>query len=687
MKANEVNFNIFLSQSKTQFIIPVYQRNYDWNKQQCKQLLDDILHVGSFDEIKSHFIGSIVFIHDDVYSTSRIRELTIIDGQQRLTTLTILYIAILNLAKKLNDDMLVSEIEETYLINKFAEESEKLKLKPTENNFSALKYLLTNVENVEYKEFSRVIDNYNYFKTRVSEENLEIILKGISKLIFVEISLEREKDDPQRIFESLNSTGLELSQADLIRNYILMGLKYSDQLKIYEKYWKVIENNSYNKELNISKVSEFIRDFLTIENREIPNKNKVYQEFKNKYKVTDVDELEKILKKMTRYSVYYSKLINPKNELDGDIRKNLQYINKVEINVSYPFLLEVYNDFSNSIINKGIFIEILEAIQTFAWRRFIVGLPTNALNKIFMRLYEDIDVSDYLGSLYKSLLRKKSTQRFPKDNEVKSILKEKDVYGISSKNRTYLFERLENYQNQEPVNIENNPDITTEHIFPQNPDEEWKLKLSDNEFTIIKEKYLNSIANLTLSGNNGKLGNKYFLEKKEMNIEGKEQGYKYSRLWLNRYLNQINKWGIDELEERYNILEDRFLKVWKYPNVVIEEEEENGEINIFDADDPTGKRLEYAILLDQKIDVKNITELYKIVIKTLFELNPEIFFVTDLGEKINLTKDKDRLNREFLINDVYYIETTLDSKTKFERLKYALTLMELTDELIIKYSK
>lgn len=687
MKANEVNFNNFLSQSKTQFIIPVYQRNYDWTKQQCKQLLDDILHVGSFDEIKSHFIGSIVFIHDDVYSTSRIRELTIIDGQQRLTTLTILYIAILNLAKKLNDTMLVSEIEETYLINKFAEESEKLKLKPTENNFSALKYLLINVENVEYKEFSRVIDNYNYFKTRVSEENLEVILKGINKLIFVEISLEREKDDPQRIFESLNSTGLELSQADLIRNYILMGLKYSDQLRIYEKYWKVIENNSYNKELNISKVSEFIRDFLTIENREIPNKNKVYQEFKNKYKVTDVDELEKILKKMTRYSVYYSKLINPKNELDGDIRKNLQYINKVEINVSYPFLLELYNDFSNSIINKGIFIEILETIQTFAWRRFIVGLPTNALNKIFMRLYEDIDVSDYLGSLYKSLLRKKSTQRFPKDNEVKSILKEKDVYGISSKNRTYLFERLENYQNQEPVNIENNPDITTEHIFPQNPDEEWKLKLSDNEFTIIKEKYLNSIANLTLSGNNGKLGNKYFLEKKEMNIEGKEQGYKYSRLWLNRYLNQINKWGIDELEERYNILEDRFLKVWKYPNVVIEEEEENGEINIFDADDPTGKRLEYAILLDQKIDVKNITELYKIVFKTLFELNPEIFFVTDLSEKINLTKDKDKLNREFLINDVYYIETTLDSKTKFERLKYALTLMELTDELIIKYSK
>ena len=239
MDANDLNLMEFLGQRKTRYIIPVYQRNYDWKLEQCKQLLEDILMCGKNGKIRAHFIGSIVYIHDDIYSASRIKELTVIDGQQRLTTITLIWIVILELAKKLERHELVEEIYESYLVNK--REEEKLKLRPTENNDKALRYLLDGDEDEDFNEYSRLIENYQYFNSKINAENLDTVLKGLDKLMFVEISLERGKDDPQRIFESLNSTGLELSQADLIRNFVLMGLKYKDQKKIYERYWQHIE--------------------------------------------------------------------------------------------------------------------------------------------------------------------------------------------------------------------------------------------------------------------------------------------------------------------------------------------------------------------------------------------------------------------------------------------------------------
>ena len=204
MKANETKVEEFLSSNKIQFIIPVYQRNYDWTTIQCKQLLDDILEVGRTDTMSAHFVGSIVYIHDDVYQTSRIKKLTIIDGQQILTTLILIYIVLYKLAIEIDNSSLEQEILETYLINKFASEDEKLKLRPTENNDKALQFLLRSKPKDEFRGYSRMIDNFDYFRERIVKENINIILNGLSKLMFVEISLDREKDDPQRIFESLN---------------------------------------------------------------------------------------------------------------------------------------------------------------------------------------------------------------------------------------------------------------------------------------------------------------------------------------------------------------------------------------------------------------------------------------------------------------------------------------------------
>jgi len=557
MKANETKVEDFLSSNKTQFIIPVYQRNYDWTTGQCKQLLDDILEVGFSKKMNAHFIGSIVYVHDDVYTASRIKELTIIDGQQRLTTLTLIYLVLFRLAKNLQNEGLVSEISETYLINKFSPDEEKLKLRPTENNDKALKYLLRSDENEEYIDFSKLIDNFNYYKGRITEENYHVVLKGLSKLMFVEVSLDREKDDPQRIFESLNSTGLELAQADLIRNYILMGLNRKDQNKIYQNYWEIIEKFAKDETLNISRVSDFIRDYLTLINKNIPNKGKVYLEFKAKYPTSTFEELEENLFGIKSLVKYYNKLLNSKNESDKEIRLQLDYINRLEINVAYPFLMKVYEDYYNSSIDKATFIKVLDLVQSFTWRRFIIGLPTNALNKIFMNLYDKVDNQNYLFSIQKSLLQRTGVQRFPKNSEVIDSLKVKDVYNIKSKNRTYLLERLENFENREPVLIDGNQDITIEHIFPQNPDPKWKIELGIDDFNFIKDNYLNTIANLTLSGNNGKLGNKSFSDKRD--LEG--AGYKDSRLWLNKYLTTLEKWDKIEIESRFDLIAERVLKI------------------------------------------------------------------------------------------------------------------------------
>ncbi|KGQ24936.1 hypothetical protein JP33_07605 [Gallibacterium anatis CCM5995] len=682
MKANETKVEDFLSSNKTQFVIPVYQRNYDWDTYQCKQLLDDILEVGINHNRNAHFIGSIVYVHDDIYTSSRIKELSIIDGQQRLTTLTLIYLAIYRFAIENGDKDRQIEILETYLTNKFSGQEEKLKLRPTENNDKAIKYLLRGDSKEEFNHFSKVIENFNYFKSRITAENIEIVLKGLSKLMFVEISLDREKDDPQRIFESLNSTGLALSQADLIRNYILMGLSYDEQTEIYNNYWEIIENLAKDEKNNINKVSDFIRDYLTLVNNTIPTKNSVYLAFKSKYPNTNVKELKSHLYQIKSLAKYYNKLLNPQNESDKEIKLQLEYINKLEVNVAYPFLMKVYEDYSQNIINKQIFINILELTQSFVWRRFIVGVPTNALNKLFMSLYKEIDQNDYLFSLQKNLLTRTGAQRFPKDNEVKENLKVKDVYNIKPKNRTYLLERIENFENKESVIIEGNNEITIEHIFPQNPDPKWKIDLGEEQYNTIKENYLNTIANLTLSGNNGTLGNKDFITKRDM----ENAGYKDSRLWLNKYLSTAERWNLEELDNRFTILSERFLKIWQIPDIQIDSHN-NDEVNIFDAEEPTHKKLEYAIFFNQKIQVNQVAKLYAEVFKKLFELQAELFFTTDLSEKIEIKKDPKELRQAIPINEIYFIEGNLDNINKFERIKYALQRFQAEEELTIKYAR
>jgi hypothetical protein len=298
-----------------------------------------------------------------------------------------------------------------------------------------------------------------------------------------------------------------------------------------------------------------------------------------------------------------------------------------------------------------------------------------------MNLYEKVDKNNYLYSIQLSLMQRTGSQRFPNNEEVIDALHFKDMYNVNSRNIHYLLEKLENFDNHEKVIIQGNPDITIEHIFPQNPDISWK----DNpNYENIREKYLHTISNLTLSGNNGKLGNMSFHDKKNL----KNYGYKDSRLWLNKYLASINNWDIPELEKRFNLIKDRFLEIWKYPKIKLESLSSEGEINIFQAEDPTGKTFDYIIFLDEKRNITTATELYKEIVRQLFELQPNTFFSTDLANSIVLTRKEtsDKLRGPLKVNETWFIEGKLSNIDKFRKIKHILSVFNLEDDLIIKYA-
>lgn len=685
MKAAETQVHRFMSSNETTFAIPVYQRNYDWTKVQCQQLFNDILSVGSDSNSSGHFIGSIVYVHDDVYAATGLRELTVIDGQQRLTTLTLIFIALYRHAVKTGNEQQAQRIYKTFLINEFAKEGEKLKLKPTENNRSALAQIMDPKESTKAEGYSRVVENFRFFESRIDDKNFEQVTRGLNKLIFVDIALDRQKDNPQRIFESLNSTGLELSQADLIRNYILMGLPRREQEQVFRNSWEPIEVNARNREVNESRVSDFIRDFLTLKQKDIPNKGAVYDKFKERYPLPNSSELMSALDELRHLSDMYARLLNPELEEDAAVSQELGYIKTLEINVAYPFLMPVYRDYKNTSITREVFISVLRLVQSYVWRRFIIGLPTSALNKIFMNLYERIDALDYLGSIERSLMQRTGTQRFPRDVEVITMLRDKDMYSTKSRTRSYFFDRLENHNNREHVDV-TVPGITVEHIFPQNPDDQWKRAVSPEEYSRLSEKFVNTIGNLTLSGNNGRLGNRGFIEKRDMNEDGGEQGYRFSRLWLNRDLQTLDRWGVTQVIARADRIASRFLEVWPLPSSEPPVNHDAEEMNIFDAGQPRHKRLEHAVFLGSRLNTTKVSQLYVEVFAQLLILQPEAFHGTRLGDRVQLTSEPGSLRQAVSIGDRYFIEGNMDSNSKFDRIKLALSELGMEDELFVKFS-
>ncbi len=551
MKADPTTLlNFIKDNQKNQLVIPIYQRLYSWEKEQCKELWDDIIKIGGDDKMDGHFIGSILYVLNGI--THSDNTLLIIDGQQRLTTITLLLTA---LRDHLNDEVKRKEIEDHYLINSGKDGDKKFRLILSESDKDTLLSLIDKNKRKPSEPSLKIMENFRLFEEwiRKNTNKLETIFKGLEKLMVVEISLERGKDNPQLIFESMNSTGKDLTQTDLIRNYILMGLEPEKQEIFCKKYWMAMEEDFKQNE---TLFNQFVRHYLTIKTREIPNINKVYEAFK-RYQQERGIETEALLQDLQKYCGYFCRIVFKKeDEDDKDLNKALSFLVDLKMDVIYPLLLELYSDYSDGVLSKQDFIPIIALIESYICRRAVCGLGTNSLNKVFPFVTKKINKDQYLESIkaYFGYLTEK--QRFPNNDEFKKLFITIDFYNFQKKK--YFFERLENFNTKEPVNTQ---ECTIEHIMPQKLTEEWERGLGEN-FQAIHDKYLHTIGNLTLTGYNGEYSNNSFQEKRDM-----EKGFKQSPLRLNQGLRDLESFGEKEIEKRANVLADWALKIWTYPKL------------------------------------------------------------------------------------------------------------------------
>ncbi|GAA7707967.1 DUF262 and DUF1524 domain-containing protein [Helicobacter pylori] len=539
--------NFIKDNQKNQLVIPIYQRVYSWDKKQCKELWDDIIKIGGNDKMDGHFIGSILYVLDKITHSNN--ALLIIDGQQRLTTITLLLTA---LRDHLNDEVKRKEIEDHYLINSDKDGDKKFRLILSESDKDTLLSLIDKDKRKPSEPSSKIVENFKLFEEWVSNtDELETIFKGLDKLMIVEIALEKGKDDPQLIFESMNSKGMELAQTDLIRSYIIMETEIEKREGFYNKYWRAMEENFKQDKKWFDR---FVRHYLTIKTREIPNINKVYVALKD-YRQKEGIGIEDLLKDLQKYCEYFCQIAF-KKESDKDLNKALGFLVDLEMDVVYPLLLELYSDYSDGVLSKADFRCSIALIESYICRRAVCGLGTNSLNKVFPSFTKHIQKDEYFKSLKAHFGYLTEKQRFPNNDEFKNLFITIDFYKF--KKNKYFFERLEKFDTKEPVNTKG---LTIEHIMPQHLTEEWEKDLGENSKK-IHDKYLHTIGNLTWTGYNPEYSNKSFQEKRDM-----EGGFKDSPLRLNQGLRDLESFGEEEIKKRANDLADLALKIWTYPNL------------------------------------------------------------------------------------------------------------------------
>lgn len=566
LQAGETTLNKLLNTSR-QFIVPIFQRNYSWQKSQYEQLWFDILRASKFKEKQNHFIGSIVYI-DMGTPAGRPQQLLLIDGQQRLTTISILLCAIKDYVQKFNLEtklINLAKIKNQFLYNSDEIDEDRYKLLLNVQDKETYIKLIDNTIFTVNKPATNIIKCYEFFYERIEDfikqyGQIDEIYAGIFKLSLVSISLDKDSDNPQMIFESMNSTGKDLSQTDLLRNYLLMDLTPEKQTRLYKTYWKSMEElfgeDIYKNDVN--KFDYFIRDFLTLKSDtgHICKINNVYENFKRYYLDNNCEKFA-VLKDLFTYAKYYA-CIDLLQENDDELKLYWQEFKKLDSHVVYPFLLKLYDDYSRQILIKEDFKKILQVVISYLWRRAICEIPTNSLSKTFATLYQAVDKDDYVNSIIKAFVFKSSYKRFSSDYEVREKLQTKDIYHFRL--RKYLLEALENYYHKEPIDL-NTANYTIEHIMPQNIEHNlsWQQMLGEN-WQEVHSLYLHTLGNLTITGYNAEMSNKSFGEK----VNG-ESGFKHSHLKLNESIVQCDVWNKKAIQRRTNILTDIILKIWKYP--------------------------------------------------------------------------------------------------------------------------
>lgn len=683
MKGSECRLIEYMEGSKKRFIIPVYQRNYDWKTENCKQLYDDLVKVIK-NKRRSHFFGSLVSVYEP---SGRNTEFLVIDGQQRLTTVSLLLLAMYNLIKSgiitPKDAYLDKQIYEDFLVDKYQPEETRIKLKPVKNDQKAFGKLFNDAR--EHIRESNLTTNYNYFYERIQKQEISIdeLFDAICRLEIINITLNNE-DNPQLIFESLNSTGLDLSEGDKIRNFILMGLPSKEQDEYYDKYWNRIE------ECTKYDVSSFVRDYLSIKRLEIPSQKKIYISFKDYVDQKSI-ETEELLKDLLAYAKRYEILLSGGTEnkaLDACIYR----LNRLETTVTRPFFLEVLRLYDENKLDISEVSEIFLITENYLFRRAICDLPTNALNKIFSTLHREITRYEgndlgYVEKFKYALLSKKDRASFPDDDEFAERFTERPIYQMNSKNKIYIMERLENYSTLEDKDVYGHYDDGTysiEHIMPQHLTPAW-IKVLGEDYEEIHEMWLHRIANLTLTAYNSKYSNSTFEEKKSM-----KNGFEDSGIRMNTYIAKKDRWTLSELEERNQYLMGRALEIWAAPTTTFKPAVK--QMDSYTLDDDTslsGRLIARFSYKNTEQPVSSWVEMFQKVLQILYAEDKSVITKlaasTEDGLALNFTMNEADFKKTVEIGDGIYVWTNTSTQTKLSVLNKVFKLYDADPSDLVFY--
>ena len=567
MKASEANLLKFLKKSP-QFVIPIYQRNYSWTAAQCQQLWNDLLRAGRDAKVNAHFIGSIVYVERALSNVTTQESLLVIDGQQRLTTCSLLITALARHFEQrglgeLLEAFSAKKLFNYYLLNPEEDGERHFKLILSETDKETLLALLKNTP-VPAEHSHRIAENYALFQQWIAQHHTELdaICQGLAKLVIVDVSLDRAQDNPQLIFESMNSTGLELSQADLIRNYILMGLEPGLQTSLYKTYWRPMEK-AFGQKAYVEHFDAFMRHYLTTKTGDIPNIGNVYTAFKA-FSRDFSGDVAALVADIHAFARYYCAMALG-TETDTQLKQAFHDLRELKVDVAYPFLLDVYHDYKTGRLSPDEVHRIVRLVESYVFRRAVCAVPTNSLNKTFAGMSRSLKKDRYLESVLAAFLILPSYRRFPLDEEFLRHIKTRDLYNFRS--RSYWLRKLENHGRKERVAVEN---YTVEHIMPQNKQlsANWQTELGENWQT-IQETWLHTLGNLTLTAYNSEYSDHAFSYKRDVvqDSHGHIIGFAASPLKLNAGLAQTAQWNEAAIAQRANRLAKEAARVWEAPSL------------------------------------------------------------------------------------------------------------------------
>ncbi len=648
----------FIGTNKVLFRIPVYQRNYDWSESNCNRLLDDIY--GIMQSGDKHFLGTIVFMAAKSGGFA-LQEYIIIDGQQRLTTLMLILKALSVVAESVGDDC-YHEIEEQYLHNKYCDEEFKVKLKPIKSDNNQFLLLLEDKID-EMDEDTHIYHNFMLCKERFERWaekgiNPSQVLDALTKLEIVEIVLTKGEDDPQVIFESINSTGLELSNADLIRNYLLMNA--DDQEKLYENYWLYIEKTLRNK-MDYSNLDAFFMQYIVYKTSKPVNSRQLYNSFVKLFKDSGYSQ-ESILKELRYYAEIFGAFVYGSDKYSDRINKLLYRLRVLNQTTCYPFLLHVFDDYHQGVITEETIEKILQFILAYLLRRMVCGVPSNTLRGLFTYLYNRIfkvasNKQKYYETLNKFLFTVSSKDVIPSAAEFERALQKANIYGNNALCRFLLLD-IENGDGKEILQAEN---LTIEHIMPQTLSADWSHIRPEEH-----EEYLHTLGNLSVTGYNSELSNKSFAEKQDIIRENSKA------VILNSDVLDKESWNIFTIRARAKRLAEIVMTRYKIDRIVDDsiEFEYIETLTLDNYDEVTGKKLvsfklfgetyrqnKYALmlldvikLLDKKIPGK---------LQTLAENNYS--FNSTKRKHVHLNLDGSGMRWPWKVTDGIYLEANLSA--------------------------